>query len=587
MAKAFPGSSVQSAASEAVFSKDGIVKKRIKNFETTVVEASDNVLVFPPKQTNNDEIDIPEILETVSAVGNDTNSTKHTPRRRGTALVSFIVVITFSWSIYSLFFSVKQPTELADTSDDIQLQDIDKVIATSDNFENLKQSANLLISKTSWKSSDIDSFLKPWNQLNEQQIQKVIATSWYHLLEYNVKKQLALVKTQNSAKSKSEQSLMTLGLVMGIMDQENSSDPQDTTNSPGNNKYQQLLAELTDELVDADKRSKKFAQTMESETSLYEKLRKEYASNKPLQRNEITVTQQKLTKVAKAESNIKKPLSSSGTPIRNITINKNEIEAMVRNYKTAYEKGDLSLMAKLFGTSSKEPKSFDKVAKNFQSTFKNTKNRSINFYDTETHVTADEAIIETKFNASVEFNSGKGIQYTVANAKFYLVKNNNQVKFNRIDLLNKKVNVIAREQTRPTSSHGMLASLDNKVTFPTPAELQDITTQLVTSYETGNLEQFLSLFAAEIKTNDRIDITGVKQDYSELFKSTSDRQMFIQNLKWSNEKIGAKGTGDLEVVILSDEGSTVYSMEGKIQIVAQKIDNQVKITHLYHIEREK
>ena len=63
--------------------------------------------------------------------------------------------------------------------------------------------------------------------------------------------------------------------------------------------------------------------------------------------------------------------------------------------------------------------------------------------------------------------------------------------------------------------------------------------------------------------------------------------MFIQNLKWNNEKIGAKGTGDLEVVVLSDEGNPVYSMEGKIQIVAQKIDHDVKITHLYHIEREK
>ena len=95
------------------------------------------------------------------------------------------------------------------------------------------------------------------------------------------------------------------------------------------------------------------------------------------------------------------------------------------------------------------------------------------------------------------------------------------------------------------------------------------------------------MLSTEIKTNDRIDLSGVKEDYSELFSTTNDRQMFIQNLKWTNESIGAKGIGDLEVLIFSEDGNTVYSMEGKIQIVAQKIDNKVKITHLYHIEREK
>jgi hypothetical protein len=193
-------------------------------------------------------------------------------------------------------------------------------------------------------------------------------------------------------------------------------------------------------------------------------------------------------------------------------------------------------------------------------------------------------MVESKFNSSVEFKNGKGKQYTVAEVTMKLQKVNGKVTISRFNVLNRKVNVITNNRANISESSN---NVDDIVHFPTAAELQDITTQLVTSYETGDLKHFVSLFSKEIKTNDRIDLAGVTKDYSELFSTTSDRQMFIQNLKWNNEKIGAKGTGDLEVVVLSDEGNPVYSMEGKIQIVAQKIDHDVKITHLYHIEREK
>ena len=167
-----------------------------------------------------------------------------------------------------------------------------------------------------------------------------------------------------------------------------------------------------------------------------------------------------------------------------------------------------------------------------------------------------------------------------------ILKLGNQVTISSFNILNRKVNVIT-----PTNNHSLTAGESIKPVvgknIPTPAELQDITTQLVTAYETGDIDRFLSLFSKEIKTNDRIDLDGVKQDYSELFRNTTDRQMFIQNLRWTNESIGSKGVGDLEVIILSEEGGTVYSMEGKIQIVAQKIEDKILITHLYHIEREK
>ena len=84
------------------------IKKRIKNFETTVVDTSDKVLVFP---ANSEEIDIPQVLDSVSSLTIETDKVSKSPIRHGTMLVGLIVAITFSWSIYSLFFAVKDTNQ--------------------------------------------------------------------------------------------------------------------------------------------------------------------------------------------------------------------------------------------------------------------------------------------------------------------------------------------------------------------------------------------------------------------------------------------------------------------------------------------
>ena len=593
MGKVVPGPSARTLATEAVFSKNGVVKKRIKTFETTVVDTNDNVLVFP---SSDGDIDIPQVLDGVSSLEVDTKHPSNSAIRHGTLLVGFIVVITFSWSIYSLFFSVKDTDQTASSATSVveiaQLKN--DSVGSKYSLGDLKHSANLLLEKSVWNTEEINDFLVKWNEMSEQDIQISSKTTWYQLLEYQVKKQVAELqqaKTAKSISSTKEQALMTLSLIMGVMDNTVSGNsnrselPSTNTNSDNKAKYNQLLAEISRELANAEKQSSQIASTQKSESVLYAELRKKYGALKP-DPSEKTVSP------AAAESAPSQLIAKATLPNRSyknsdMNIVRNEIDALVSKYKTAYEQGDLGLMAQVFGAGDDKSAKYKSVKNNFNSTFKNSINRSINFYDTNTNISEDKAIVETKYNASVEFKNGKGIQYTVANIKLHLSRLGDQVVLNRVDILDRKVNVVSKQSSRVTSSNGMIASLNNNVSFPTAAELQDITTQLVTSYETGDLEHFLSLFSSEIKTNDRIDLSGVKKDYSELFESTSDRQMFIQNMKWTNENIGSKGTGDLEVIIFSDEGNAVYSMEGKIQIVAQKLDNKVKITHLYHIEREK
>jgi len=566
-------------AREAIFSKSGQVKQRIANYETTIVDTSEKILVFPPTQNSN-EIDITGVLETVADITSESGNTFVSPIRFSTALVSFIIAITFSWSVYSIFFTANQDKLALEVSDSPEISNHSESETTK--IVELKQYSDRLLADSAWNAEDINHFLNHWNKLSEQDVRQVTKTSWYQLLEFNVKKQIDqqhdLIEKSQIA-TISDQLLLTLGLVMGVIEQ-----PGTGTKLPGtndNSKYEQLLAELTNELKQADKGSKSGEKPQESESTLYAKLREKYAA--PKQDLQKTPQFNKIATIAADQKQLPEKTDLTKTE----TITRNDINSVISSYKQAYENGDIKLMAGLFGAFDVNSPQHQKVTSSFTTTFNNTTNRTMNFYEVNTSSSGNTAIIDSKFNASVDFKNGKGTQYTVANMKLYVSKSGNRVTINRVNILDRKVNVVEKENGLLEPSNGMLVALDNKVILPTAAELQDITTQLVSSYETGNLAQFISLFSSEIKTNDRIDLTGVKQDYARLFASTSDRQMFIQNLKWSDENIGAKGTGDLEVIIFSEEGNTVYSMEGKIQIVAQKIDNKVRITHLYHIERAK
>ena len=554
----------KSLATEAVFSKDGQVKKRINNYESTVVEtSSDNVLVFPPQQSNNKEFDIPVVLDAVHDIQAEPAVLQKSPTRHGATLTGFIIALTFSWSIYSIFFSV-QPEIVDSTSNNPREGAAALAGYESNKLINLKRAADILLDDSNWRTSDINRFLDQWNFLSEEEVQSVVVTAWYQLFAFNVKKHITQqqkLQASSTASANISQSLLTLGLVMGVMNQDNTENvaTSDSANASttGKSKYKQLLAELTSELKQAENLSKRADNEQQNESDLNARMKEKYAF---------------------------KQVSQGSSKLVSPSINQNDIKNITDNYQQAYVKGDMKLMAKLFGAKNTKSESYKQLSTNFNTTFRNTINRSMSFYDHNMELSGNSAIIKSMLNSSVEFKNGKGKQFTVAEIIMNLQIVNGELIISRFNVLNRKVNVVSNERANISETS---SKADEIVTFPTAAELQDITTQLVTSYETGDLKQFVSLLSKEIKTNDRIDLAGVTSDYSELFSTTSDRQMFIQNLIWNNEKIGAKGTGDLEVVILSDDGNPVYSMEGKIQIVAQKIDHNVKITHLYHIEREK
>ena len=115
------------------------------------------------------------------------------------------------------------------------------------------------------------------------------------------------------------------------------------------------------------------------------------------------------------------------------------------------------------------------------------------------------------------------------------------------------------------------------------SELKKLTTELVNSYEKGNISSFTSLFAANAVSNDEADLNTIKQDYANLFSTTSDRRMIIGDIKWNFSNNTAVGDGQMEVAVKANGANRSQKYTGKIQIVVEKQPDGVQITKLLHV----
>jgi len=117
---------------------------------------------------------------------------------------------------------------------------------------------------------------------------------------------------------------------------------------------------------------------------------------------------------------------------------------------------------------------------------------------------------------------------------------------------------------------------------PTPGELQDIVTQYVEGYQSGDVDRLMQLFAGSNWTKGSDGLSELRNDYSDLFKATSDRQVFITNMDWSFKGNKAMGTGDLVINLLSKSDHKITKKKGKVRMVVEKNDRSL-ISNLFQI----
>jgi hypothetical protein len=101
-------------------------------------------------------------------------------------------------------------------------------------------------------------------------------------------------------------------------------------------------------------------------------------------------------------------------------------------------------------------------------------------------------------------------------------------------------------------------------------------------YQAGDIDQFLKLFANDVRTNDRTSKAGVREDYEELFGTTDMRQMILGNVTWEVSDNHANGWGNFEVKVRKSGQESIKAFNGSLTFQVDKIDGRLQIKKLYH-----
>jgi len=561
-----------STGSEAIVHHNGTLKTRFATHETRPGTSAQNRLHALSNQAANDANESHK--HTTPASLSVSNESNFIPLKRPASYIHFfimaIVIAIFAWSVQSLYLKDK-PGYTSSSDNNLEAENIDTIAVVENDKENIKNIAESILDDNDWNEDRIHSFLTSWNQLDEKATQQVTQSSWYKLftshLKQKVKSHPGLIAIQNAVQD--HDPLLTLALVTGVLNDTGNESPDKSKYSQ---KYSQLINEITKEISKAEIKSRTNTKVQESEAELNARIKQLYSYIPP------------------AKSGIPEPTKKIGEnttvpETHDSEINISEINSVLKEYARYYVAGDVDSIMHMFNPTNSSLGVLEQQKLSLKTIFDNSIDRSINFYDTQWKLLSDFVDVTSRYNSSIEFKQNKGTQFVVAAIQLKLKKINNTIFITEFNVIDRKVNVVAKQNTviAPPKPVEHRKNSD----LPTTAELNDITTQLVTAYDSGDLSKFLSLLSSDIKTNDQNTLAGVQKDYEDLFNSTSQRQMFIQDMKWQSEKFGVKGTGDMEVTVSGKEGSGVYTMTGKIEIVAQKRNGKVLITHLYHIERAK
>ena len=142
----------------------------------------------------------------------------------------------------------------------------------------------------------------------------------------------------------------------------------------------------------------------------------------------------------------------------------------------------------------------------------------------------------------------------------------------------------AQPASQRITSAGVSQSQQNhtETIVMTRGELDNVVNQFTNSYNNGDINRLMALFAENARTNDRQSKVGIKADYAELFNNTKFRKLMINDINWQLGKGRAEGAAEFVVTVRAKNGLEENSFQGHIKITAIKQSKGVYITHLLH-----
>ena len=415
--------------------------------------------------------------------------------------------------------------------------------------QDIKLIAQLMMEDNSWNSDLIDDFKSQWNKLTDNEKAHIKKSDWYFdfssMLSSQIKTSRTKAKTGDVASIYNQQALLSLAdsLIFG-----------------NSEKAEKMLAKITKENRITDT-----AKTVKSQPTKKD--------NRP------EVSKQQAENVAVIRNNEKNVKPAE--PLKRHRISRREIEDVIHRFTVAFEAGHTRELADLFADDdySSSFASLNAIKSEYRELFRNTRDRQLDFNSFFWEHDFDEARGTAKYNARVRMLDANINKTISADVDITLRRLLGKIYITNFKLKEKKVVSSAPKYIKEITKD--IAAKD-KPKFPTPAELQDLVTQYVTAYETGDVKELMKLFANATWTKSRTGLVEMKQTYQDLFNNTSDREVFIKDVKWEIKGDKALGTGDL-LLTLHTGDNKVETKKGKIRIVARKSKDLVRFTQMFHV----
>lgn len=526
--------------SPVIISQEGEIEEHID------IESHDENNSSNPAMAEKEVFVIPHALDTDR---NDTGAKKFFSTYAAYIIVSGIILVVLT-SRYTHIDVLSYPAPSMDplTIDQPNDNALRSVIE-------LKDIAKLIIQDTGTDTRTVDSFIDKWILLDDTTKLEFSSSFWFErfskLLDEKVKFYTPTEAFEDKQTTQYKDALLNMASIIGVVDMGATSTPLKTDED-----FEQIFQAISSEIAKAEEKEKG-ALKYPPETSTL-------ADESPAEEHMLA---------GQAES-----------PVEKITINTStqgfaepDINYLLGRYATTYEFGSTRRIMALFSTNSEYKR---RLMRSFNKVFSSSSKRRIEFSNLNWTFLDNTIIGNGDYKAYIKLKNNKGTRSINAQIRVKMHVKNNELQIAKLDFSNVEVN-----RTKPNNfpqPRKRIKTQTYPLTAPTATELQDVVARFISAYESGNMKALDSIFSKNAKTNDHNGLKAIKRDYRNLFSRTTDRQLFIENIKWSFRKNQAQGIGKLNVLLHSGGNSKIRTQQGKINIAAKKLNDKVLITHLYH-----
>ena len=427
--------------------------------------------------------------------------------------------------------------------------------------QDIKLIAELMMEDNSWNKELIDDFLSQWNRLSNSEKQSIKQAEWYNRFSAMLSQQIKIAQTR-----------ATTGDVSAIYNQ-------------------QALMQLADNLIFGDSKEardalQKYASSDSSTRNAESKKEsiKENVSSKSIAA-EKTIRQPVQTAKTTNETVIAKPEKSirDESEKNRHRITRQEIEDVMNRFTVAFEAGRTRDLMALFPDEeySSSYAGLNRVKQGYKELFQSSQDRRLDLSSFFWEHDFDEARGTAKYKADISKDKSTGETIT-ANLDITLRRLMGKVYITGFKLSDREVAAHTTKAAPAPNKQAVDVASKSKPKHPTPAELQDLVTQYVTAYETGDVTELMHLFANATWTSSRTGLVEMKQNYQNLFSTTNGREMFVKNINWNFKDKKALGTGEL-VLSYHTKDDQIVTQTGKIRFVATRHGDNVRFTQMFHI----